>query len=52
MTIPVCAFITFQTDDGHAAAMLFGKSGWINQRMAKSDDDDAHNILGRKVEFL
>ena len=52
LTRPVCAFITFESDDGYNEALTFSKKGWFN----KGDDDASSNekleILGKEAIFI
>jgi len=51
LTRPVCAFITFESDDGYNEALSYTKKGWLSKVTAAEDAATTANILGRPVEF-
>jgi hypothetical protein len=48
LTVPACAFITFESDDGFGEALNYSKrSSWWANKNAKDDDGFEYvNILG------
>lgn len=49
LTRPVCAFITFESDDGYNEALHYSKKGLFNA--LKGESTQTANILGRPVNF-
>ena len=52
LTRPVCAFITFESDDGYNEALSYTKKGWLSKVTAGDDKATTANILGRPVNFV
>ena len=51
LTRPVCAFITFESDDGYNEALSYTKKGWLAQVSGSNDTANSANILGRPAKF-
>lgn len=52
LTRPVCAFITFESDDGYNEALSFSKKGWLSSSVATAEGKEGPQILGRQPEFV
>ena len=54
LTVPACAFITFESDDGFGEALNYSKrTGWWSNRNAVQDDGFEYvNLLGVQPIFL
>jgi len=62
LTRPVCAFITFSSDDGYQEALNFSKKGWFRRKMEEgffcgcgkveeNDDGSGPLLLGKSMLF-
>jgi len=55
LTRPVCAFITFDSDDGYEEALRYSRRNWFQRRLAeyRGEEDEGVDaaLLGRAVTF-
>ena len=51
LTRPVCAFITFESDDGYNEALSYSKKGWLSKVTSSDETATSANILGRPAKF-
>jgi len=52
LTRPVCAFITFESDDGYNEALTFSKKGWFRSGVDSVSGAAKPMILGREPVFI
>jgi hypothetical protein len=53
LTVPVCAFITFESDDGFGEALNYTKrtSWWANRNLEEDNQYTFLTLLGAQVSF-
>jgi len=56
LTRPVCAFITFETDDGYLESLSFSKRSWLRRKIEEyrgnSPDGNGPLLLGKAMNFV
>ena len=52
LTKPVCAFITFESDDGYNEALTFARKGWLKSGVDGATGEDGPKILGKEPAFV
>ena len=54
LTVPACAFITFESDDGFGEALNYSRrsSWWANRNTSEDDGFDYVNLFGVMPKFI
>jgi hypothetical protein len=54
LTIPACAFITFESDDGYAEAIHYSSksSWWARKNLSETDESEYVSIMGVQPKFI